>query len=58
MFKHIVVAVDASPSSDNAVEMAVGLAKTDISMVVYVNRLASFQMAPLWDDLDRFWDFK
>ena len=23
----------------------------DISMVVYVNRLASFQMAPLWDDL-------
>ena len=26
----------------------------DISMVVYVNRLASFQMAPLWDELTRF----
>jgi glutathione S-transferase len=25
----------------------------DISMVVYVNRLASFQMAPLWNDLVR-----
>lgn len=25
----------------------------DISMVVYVNRLTSFQMAPLWDDLVR-----
>jgi len=29
----------------------------DISMVVYVNRLASFQMAPLWDDLDRLKDW-
>ena len=26
----------------------------DISMVVYVNRLTSFQMAPLWDQLDGF----
>lgn len=25
----------------------------DISMVVYVNRLTSFQMAPLWDDMTR-----
>lgn len=25
----------------------------DISMVVYVNRLTSFQMAPLWDDMSR-----
>ncbi len=25
----------------------------DISMVVYVNRLTSFQMAPLWDDMVR-----
>ena len=25
----------------------------DISMVVYVNRLASFQMAPLWNDMTR-----
>lgn len=29
----------------------------DISMVVYVNRLTSFQMAPLWDDLVRLKDW-
>ncbi len=29
----------------------------DISMVVYVNRLMSFQMAPLWDHLGRFKDW-
>ncbi|NKB49933.1 MAG: hypothetical protein GKS02_11315 [Alphaproteobacteria bacterium] len=29
----------------------------DISLVVYVNRLASFQMAPLWDDLERLKDW-
>lgn len=29
----------------------------DISMVVYVNRLASFQMAPLWDDLTALKDW-
>ena len=29
----------------------------DISMVVYANRLESFQMAPLWADLPRFIDW-
>jgi glutathione S-transferase len=29
----------------------------DISMVVYVNRLTSFQMAPLWDALVRLKDW-
>lgn len=29
----------------------------DISVVVYVNRLTSFQMAPLWDDLVRLKDW-
>ncbi len=29
----------------------------DISLVVYANRLESFQMAPLWDNLPRFKDW-
>ncbi len=49
-FKHLFEEIDQTLADrDWLVGNMFSLA--DISMVVYVNRLTSFQMAPLWDDL-------
>jgi len=44
MLKHIVVAVDASPSSNNAVEMAVNLAKTYGAKLSFLNVVRDMQL--------------
>lgn len=44
MFKHIVVAVDASPSSDNAVEMGIGLAKEHGAKLSFLNVIRDMQL--------------
>jgi len=44
MFKHIVVAVDASPSSDNAVDMAIGLAKAHDSTLSFMHVIRDMQL--------------
>jgi len=44
MFKHIVVAVDASPSSDNAVAMAVELAKNCDSTLSLLHVIRDMQL--------------
>ncbi len=55
-FKHLFHDVEAALADS---EWLVGnmFSLADISMVVYVNRLASFQMAPLWDDMARLKDW-
>ena len=44
MFKHIVVAVDASPSSDNAVDMAIGLAKAHGAELSFMHDIRDMQL--------------
>ena len=44
MIKHIVVAVDASPSSDNAVDMGINLAKTNNSRLSFLNVIRDMQL--------------
>ncbi len=44
MIKHIVVAVDASPSSDNAVDMAINLAKTYGAKLSFLNVIRDMQL--------------
>ena len=44
MIKHIVVAVDSSPSSDNAVDMGVGLAKSLGAKLSFLNVIRDMQL--------------
>jgi len=44
MIKHIVVAVDSSPSSDNAVEMGVDLAKAHGAKLSFLNVIRDMQL--------------
>lgn len=44
MINHIVVAVDASPSSDNAVDMAVNLAKTCDAKLSFLHVIRDMQL--------------
>ena len=44
MIKHIVVAVDASPSSDNAVEMGINLAKSYGAKLSFLNVIPDMQL--------------
>ena len=44
MIKHIVVAVDASPSSDNAVNMGINLAKTYGAQLSFLNVVRDMQL--------------
>ncbi len=44
MIRHIVVAVDASPSSDNAVEMAVDLARSYGAKLSFLNVIRDMQL--------------
>jgi nucleotide-binding universal stress UspA family protein len=44
MIKHIVAAVDASPSSDNAVEMGINLAKSCGAKLSFLNVIPDMQL--------------
>ncbi|MBL6932090.1 MAG: universal stress protein [Rhodospirillales bacterium] len=44
MINHIVVAVDASPSSDNAVDLAISLAKTNDAKLSFLNVIRDMQL--------------
>ena len=44
MIKHIVVAVDASPSSDNAVDMGVDMAKAYGAKISFLNVIRDMQL--------------
>ena len=44
MITHIVVAVDASPSSDNAVDMGIDLAKTHGAKITFLNVIRDMQL--------------
>ncbi len=51
-FKHLFQEIDET-LADRTWLVGDMFSLADISMVVYVNRLTSFQMAPLWDHLER-----